>query len=170
MKKILFSLFMVVALVLGSTTTAFAAPDKLIGVNVVLNTDLNDEILVELGTHGKVRDLIPAIDALTMQVRESKLDTIRALPFVAAANPDAVRNGAPVDTVAATDFMDGLSTWDLDAVNVTDFGFDNRQVDYDGTGVYVAVLDTGLVDTWRMYFPQERIVSEYAIAFGGGGG
>jgi subtilisin family serine protease len=170
MKKILFSLFMVVALVLGSTTTAFAAPDKLIGVNVVLNTDLNDEILVELGTHGKVRDLIPAIDALTMQVRESKLDTIRALPFVAAANPDAVRNGAPVDTVVATDFMDGLSTWDLDAVNVTDFGFDNRQVDYDGTGVYVAVLDTGLVDTWRMYFPQERIVSEYAIAFGGGGG
>jgi subtilisin family serine protease len=170
MKKILFSLFMVVALVLGSTTTAFAAPDKLIGVNVVLNTDLNDEILVELGTHGKVRDLIPAIDALTMQVRESKLDTIRALPFVAAANPDAVRNGAPVDTVAATDFMDGLSTWDLDAVNVTDFGFDNRQVDYDGTGVYVAVLDTGLVDTWRMFFPQERIASELAMSFGGGGG
>jgi subtilisin family serine protease len=142
----------------------------LIGVNVVLNTDLNDEILVELGTHGKVRDLIPAIDALTMQVRESKLDTIRALPFVDSVNPDAVRNGAPVDTVAATDFMDGLSTWDLDAVNVTDFGFDNRKVDYDGSGVYVAVLDTGLVDTWRQFFPQERIATEYAKSFGGGGG
>jgi len=170
MKKMLFSLFMVVAIVLGSTTTAFAAPDKLIGVNVVLNTDLSDEILVELGTHGKVRDLIPAINALTMQVRESKLDTIRALPFVDSVNPDAERNGAPVDTVVATDFMDGLSTWDLDAVNVTDVGFDNRQVDYDGTGVYVAVLDTGLVDTWRMFFPEERIAEEYGIAFGGGGG
>ncbi len=89
---------------------------------------------------------------------------------MAAANPDAVRNGAPVDTVAATDFMDGLSTWDLDAVNVTDFGFDNRQVAYDGTGVYVAVLDTGLVDTWRMFFPEERIAEEYAKSFGGGGG
>jgi subtilisin family serine protease len=34
----------------------------------------------------------------------------------------------------------------------------------------VAVLDTGLVDSWRQYFPEERIAEEYAIAFGGGGG
>jgi len=169
MKKMLFSLLMVVAIVLGSTTNAFAAPDKLIGVNVVLNTDLKDEILVELGTHGKVRDLIPAINALTMQVRESKLDTIRALPFVEAVNPDAVRNGAPVDMVSATDFSDGINTWNLDAVNVTDFG-SGRTAEFDGSGVYVAVLDTGLVDTWRMYFPEERIAEEYAISFGGGGG
>jgi subtilisin family serine protease len=170
MKKMLFSLFMVVAIVLGSTTTAFAAPDKLIGVNVVLNADLNDEILVELGSHGKVRDLIPAINALTMQVRESELDSIRALPYVDSVNPDAERNGAPVDLVSSTDFSNGSNTWDLDAVNVTDFGSTNRQVNYDGTGVYVAVLDTGLVDTWRMFFPEERIAEEYGIAFGGGGG
>jgi len=37
MKNLLFSLFLVVALLLGSVTTAIAAPDKLIGVNVVLN-------------------------------------------------------------------------------------------------------------------------------------
>jgi subtilisin family serine protease len=53
---------------------------------------------------------------------------------------------------------------------VTDFGFDNRQVAYDGSGVYVAVLDTGLVDNWRYYFPSERIAVEYAMCFGGGGG
>jgi subtilisin family serine protease len=120
--------------------------------------------------HGKVRDLIPAIDAVTMQVRESKLATIRALPFVEAANPDAVRNGGPVDTVSVTDFANGINTWDLDAVNVTDFGTTVRQVAYDGTGVYVAVLDTGLVDTWRTFFPEQRIATEYGIAFGGGGG
>jgi subtilisin family serine protease len=72
--------------------------------------------------------------------------------------------------VAATDFKDGLSTWDMDAINVTDFGFDNRQVAYDGTGVYVAVLDTGLLDSWRQYFPEERIAVQYARSFGGGGG
>jgi subtilisin family serine protease len=83
---------------------------------------------------------------------------------------EAARNGAPADTVAAADFADGLSTWDLDAINVTDFGFDNRQVAYDGTDVYLAVLDTGLVDAWRQYFPQERIATQYAKSFGGGGG
>ena len=169
MKRIMFSLFMVVALVLGSTTIAFAAPDKFIGVNVVLNTEINDEILAELGSHGKVRDLIPVINALTMQVRESKLETIRALPYVEAANPDAERNGAPVDLVSASDFSNGFNTWDLDAVNVTDFGSGRTEV-FDGTGVYVAVLDTGLVDTWRMFFPEERIAEEFAISFGGGGG
>ncbi len=34
----------------------------------------------------------------------------------------------------------------------------------------MAVLDTGLVDLWRQYFPQERIATQYAISFGGGGG
>ncbi|HSM25149.1 MAG TPA: S8 family serine peptidase, partial [Anaerolineaceae bacterium] len=170
MKKGLFSFIMIVALLMSSASTVVAAPDKFIGVNVVLNTEISDEILTELGKHGKVQNLLVEIDALTMRVRESKLDTLRALPFVAAVNPDAVRNGAPIDTVLADNFLDGLSTWNLDAVNVTDFGFDNRQVDYDGTGVYVAVLDTGLVDTWRGYFPEERIATEYAISFGGGGG
>ena len=87
-----------------------------------------------------------------------------------AANPDAERTGAPIDTVAAADFADGLSTWNLDVIEVTDFSFDNRQVDQDGTGVYVAVLDTGLLDSWRQYFPEERIAVEYAKCFGGGGG
>jgi subtilisin family serine protease len=35
--------------------------------------------------------------------------------------------------------------------------------------VWVAVLDTGLVDTWRQYFPEQRIAEEYARCFQGGG-
>jgi subtilisin family serine protease len=152
------------------TPVSAASPKTMIGVNVVLNTDVTDTILADLGAHGKVRDVIYEINAVTLQARAGELDTIRALPYVAAANPDAEVKGAPVDTVAATNFMDGLSTWDQDAINVTDFGFANRQVDYDGTGVYVAVLDTGLLDSWRQYFPQERIATQFGIAFGGGGG
>jgi subtilisin family serine protease len=143
---------------------------SMIGVNVVLNTDITKAILADLGTHGKVRDVIYEIRAITLQARSGELDAIRALPYVAKANPDAVRNGAPVDTVPVTSFENGLSTWDLDAINVTDYGFNNRQVAEDGTGVYVAVLDSGLLDSWRQYFPQERIAEEYAISFGGGGG
>jgi len=149
---------------------SFAAVSKTMGVNVLLNTAPTGAILAELALHGTVLDTVPAINALTMKVKASELAAIRALPYVATANPDQERKGAPVDTVGATDFADGLSTWDLDAINVTDFGFDNRQVGYDGMGVYVAVLDTGLVKAWRQYFPEERIADEYAVCFGGGGG
>jgi|CXWL01.1.fsa_nt_gi subtilisin family serine protease len=163
-------ILLIAFLILSSVFVTAAAPDKLIGVNVILNTDITNSILVDLGKMGKVRDVVYEIDALTMQIRSSNLSAVQGLPYVTAVTPDASRNGAPVDTVFVEDFANGLSTWDQDAINVTDFGFDNRQVNYDGAGVYVAVLDTGLLDSWRQYFPQERIAEEYAIAFGGGGG
>jgi subtilisin family serine protease len=135
----------------------------------VLNTSITNAILTDLGKHGTIRDVVFEINALTMQVRAGDLAAIKSLPYVAAANPDAARNGAPVDTVAANNFSNGLSTWDLDAINVTDFGV-GRTIGYDGTGVYVAVVDTGLLDSWRQYFPQERIATQFAKAFRGGGG
>jgi subtilisin family serine protease len=56
-------------------------------------------------------------------------------------------------------------------MNVTDFAASPpRTVGYDGSGVYVAVLDTGLLSSWRYYLPEQRIATEYAKAFGGGGG
>ena len=170
MNKRMISFLLVILLALSSVVVSGAAPDKMIGINVLLNTDITNTILADLSQYGNVRDTIYEIDSLTMQIRTSKLTTIQSLPYVASANPDAVRNGAPVDSVFVTDFTNGLSTWDQDAINVTDFGFNNRQVAYDGAGVYVAVLDTGLLDSWRQYFPEERIAEEFGIAFGGGGG
>ncbi len=77
---------------------------KTIGINVVLNGDVTADRVKALEVFGKVQDRIEAIDALAMRAREADLDAIRSLPFVASANPDAERHGAPVDTVAATDF------------------------------------------------------------------
>jgi len=169
MKQKLLSVLIIASMLMLAFTSVGASANKNIGINVLLNTELSDPVLADLGTHGKVRDLIPAINALTMQVRESELEVVRALPYVEAANPDSERKAAPVDTVAVTDFMDGLSTWDQDAINVTDFGAGRTLSEYDGSGVYVAVLDTGLVDVWRAFFPQERIAEKYAKSFGGGG-
>lgn len=170
LKRTVIATILIVVLVFNFQMADAASSNSMIGINVLLNTDITDGILADLSGHGKVNDVLYEVNAITMKVRSGELDVIRQLPYVAAANPDAERHGAPVDTVAVTDFMDGLSTWDQDAINITDKGWGNRQVDYDGSGIYVAVLDTGLLDSWRQYFPEERIAEEFAKAFGGGGG
>jgi len=163
-------LFLAALVVSAAAAASLAHAGRTIGINVLLNTTVTDAIVADLSQYGRVGNRLLSIDAVTMAVDEAQLDAIRALPYVAAANPDAERQGAPVDTVAASNFANGFNTWDNDAVNVTQFGTRTRQVPYDGTGVYVAVLDTGLLDSWRQYFPQERIATQFAKAFNGGGG
>jgi subtilisin family serine protease len=151
------------------SSAALSANNAQIGINVLLNTVVSNAILNDLKTYGNILDVLPELNVVAMRAANNKLPLINNLPYVSMANPDAERTGAPTDAVAATDFTNGLSTWDLDAVNVCDFGI-GRTVDQDGTGVYIAVLDTGLPDSWRQYFPQERIATQYARSFGGGGG
>lgn len=50
------------------------------------------------------------------------------------------------------------STWDADMINSPDTG-------YTGAGVYVAVLDTGLVPNWRDYFPEDSIATDLGKGF-----
>ncbi len=75
------------------TAPLFAATSKTIGVNVLLNTAPTDAILAELGRYGAVRDVVPAIHAVTLQAKSSELAAIQALPYVVAANPDQERKG-----------------------------------------------------------------------------
>ncbi|HEV2084249.1 MAG TPA: S8 family serine peptidase [Gemmatimonadales bacterium] len=141
------------------------------GINVVLKGPATSAQLTELGNYGTVKKQLVEINALTMLGKESSLPAIRALPFVAAANFDAERNIPPDVSIPVNDFTTiGISTWDLDAVNVTNrqVGTD-RTITQDGSGVYVAILDTGLLPTWRYYFPADRIKAQYAKSFGGGG-
>lgn len=160
----------VLVAMLALSNVAVAQTKGAIGINVLLKTNVTKAILADLGTHGTVRDVIAEIKAVTLQAKASELAAIQALPYVAAANLDAERKTGPVSTTAVTDFSGGVSTWDLDAINVTDLGQGRTLTDYDGEGVYVAVLDTGLVNNWKYYFPEERIATEYAKSFGGGGG
>jgi len=141
----------------------------MIGINVVLKTPVTDDILKDLSSYGTVIDVVPDIKSLTMRIASSNLTVIQKLTYVSQANPDATRDGSPVDAVAVADFSNGLSMWNLDAINVADLGA-GRTIDKDGSGVYIGVLDSGLPDSWRQYFPQERIATQYAKSFGGGGG
>ncbi len=95
-------------------STQFAdASTGMVGINVLLNTFVTDAILKELQAYGTVLKVMPKIKALTMRTTSDKLAKIQKLAYVNTANPDAVRNGAPVDAVAVTDFTGGrvLGTW-----------------------------------------------------------
>ena len=52
----------------------------------------------------------------------------------------------------------GYHTWDSDLINI-------ESVTQTGKGVYVAVLDTGLVPNWRDYFPEARIATHLGAGF-----
>ena len=168
MKRLLLACLLALLAAGLETTVPVAAQNRSVAINVALNTPLTPDILSDLARFGRVLDTIEQIAVVRVRTREGSLDAIRALSYVAAANPDAERTGRPIDTVSVEDFSDGLNTWDQDAVDVTDFGA-GRTIGFDGTGVYVAVLDTGLLDSWRQYFPQERIATQFAKAFSGGG-
>ena len=167
--KRLFTLVLVSLLVFSAVAPlGFAAPQNL-NVNVVLDRDLTPEIKQELSKLGKINSQIDQIDALSMRIKADKLPALLALDFVVAANQDAERSIGPVTPFSAAELSsDGLSTWNLDAINVTD-PTTGRVVEQTGQGVTVAVLDTGLINSWRNFFPVESILSEYAKSFGGGG-
>jgi subtilisin family serine protease len=52
----------------------------------------------------------------------------------------------------------GNATWDSDQIDI-------ENVSETGAGVYVAVLDTGLVANWKDYFPDARIAQELGKGF-----
>jgi subtilisin family serine protease len=161
-----------IALLLATifSLSAIASAQKTIGINVVLKTKITNSVLTDLGQHGKIRDILYEIRGVSMLAPSSELIVIQQLPYVAYANPDQPRSTGPVSALPVSDFTGGRSTWDMDAINITSGpGSANRSVSYDGTGVYVAILDTGLIQTWRLYFPEDRIASQYATTFQGGG-
>lgn len=130
-------------------------------LEVLVSGSLTDDMVAELSAYGKVTHVLKRIGGVAMTVKESEISKVMALPFV-------IRVGESVPVEAYGDYSEGISTWDLDIMNVTDFGV-ARTIGYDGDGVYVAVLDTGLVHNWRDYFPEDRINTDLAIAFAGGG-
>jgi len=64
--------------------------------------------------------------------------------------------GNPFDGVPST--VDGYATWDSDLINI-------EEVSQTGEGVYVAVLDTGLMPNWRDYFPEDRVNTALGTGF-----
>ena len=116
-------LLVVLILLLGTfPTLAAASSTGSVGINILLKRPVNDKILNDLSAYGQVRDVLYQINAVMLYGKASNLAAIRALPDVIAATQDVEASAPPIDTVEAENFVGGISTWNLDAINVTDFG------------------------------------------------
>ncbi|HEX6534177.1 MAG TPA: S8 family serine peptidase [Gemmatimonadaceae bacterium] len=154
----------------ASPRTTGVASTATVGINVLLRSRPGPAELDQLGRYGTVFDVLPEIDGVIMRGKADQLPAIRSLPFVKMAEQDQQIRAVPPELQNVSDFTGGRSTWNLDAVNVTaDTGFATRSVSYTGDGVFVGVLDSGLLPTWRDYFPEDRIATQYATTFIGGG-
>jgi subtilisin family serine protease len=155
----------------SSPSFAASTSSGIVGINVVLKGKATSAQLAKLNAIGQVKKRFPQINGLTMAAKASQLAAIKALPFVKGAAIDAIINIPPhTDLVPVSDFTGGISTWDQDAVNATvSPGSSARAVAQTGAGVWVGILDTGLLNTWPQYFPTERIATQYATSFVGGG-
>ncbi len=80
---------------------------------------------------------------------------LRILVFILAIALLATLASAQSKQIAGT-----YSTWDADLINA-----EAQDITQTGAGVYVAVLDTGLVPNWKDYFPEERIATKLGIGF-----
>ena len=141
-----------------------------IRINVILKAPATAANRTELKRIGNIYDEIPQLNAILMRAKADQLAAIRALPFVKGASPEAARSNGPVGVTEADGITAdyGSNVWNLDAVNVTDFGA-GRTVEQDGSGIYVAVLDSGLLPFWPFYFQGKSVATQYARSFGGGG-
>src|SRR5687767_9472863 len=147
-----------------------AEPPRAMAINVLTSVAPTAAMLSELGAFGSVFDVLPEINAVVLLGKGEQLEALRGLPYVASAEPDGEVALDVPEVSGVSAFTGGLSMWNLDAVNVTRGpGVNTRSVSQTGKGVYIGILDSGLLPTWRAYFPADRIATEYATSFVGGG-
>jgi subtilisin family serine protease len=154
----------------ANTSPSFASANATQRVNVLLKAPATAAQRGELGKFGTIYREVAQINGLLMRTKGNQIAAIRRLPYVKSVSQDVERTIGPIDLIPASiqDLSFGANVWNLDAINVTDLGA-GRVIPQTGEGVYIGVLDSGLLPSWRAYFPDARIATQYAIALGGGG-
>ena len=132
---------------------------------------LTPDVAAAIGAHGtQVTFLWPEIDALALRVSPSKIGELTSDPLVALveadqegeapdASPDATLAEAAALGSPAPDAPLHYTTWNQDMADTAGSG-------YDGTGVTVAVVDSGLPQNWSEFLPPNVSVdTEHAAGF-----
>jgi subtilisin family serine protease len=132
---------------------------------VLAKGPVTDAMLAQLRSYGTVHGMIQRYNIVAVTPHgPSGQRAIQRLPFVATMEPDQVR------------YLTDVGTWDRDLIDVVDVQEsgsvgdpDPREVAQTGAGVHVAVIDSGLIKAWRTFFAPDRVRTDLARAFMGGG-
>ena len=155
---------MLCGLALGLIMSARASTPT-INVNILLNVEPTEAVVASLAARGTVLDVISELNAVVLQTQEAELAGIRSLPHVISVKSDVATTVAPQNVSRYVQpITAGRSSFNQDAINTTNIGA-GRTISGDGDGVYVALIDTGLVPAWRSHLPKQRVNIGYARAF-----
>jgi subtilisin family serine protease len=136
---------------------------------------MTPDVAASIGSYAvRVNYVWPEINAMALTINPSRIAELQASPLVGyveadqqgqapGRNPDGTEGAAastivvPLPESAAT-----TQTWNLDMADTEGSG-------YDGSGVTVAVVDSGLPQNWEEFLPPGCVDTEHAIGFGAEG-
>jgi len=176
-KRVSVMVLLVFAGMIPGTTLAGSDPDAgQFPVLVKSRVPLTKEVISAIGGHGAhVKYVWPEIQALAMTVSLSEREALAADPDVVFVETDqqgwaegASQAGPgatapePLEAVTLSGPGTPLETWNLSMARTGGTGFD-------GTGVTVAVVDSGLPQNWPEFLPPGVVDLEHARGFGAEG-
>jgi len=113
-------------------------------------------------TGANVKYVYQNFGGAAVTISPKKVAKIRLLPFVTAVDEDTTFELASAGFDIAPAPLPGTPFW-LDQMNA-------ENIPYDGTGVWVAMIDMGFFPNWREFFNEDSILTQYATAFIGADG
>jgi subtilisin family serine protease len=157
-----YTVFLILAILLaGSVPTASAGPATQAYL-VATTGPLTAAQVAQLRLAGaNVKYVYQNFGGAAITISPKKIAKVRSLPFVTAVDEDTTFElasaGLKISTASYTP-LPGTPWW-LDSINA------EKNTTYDGSGVWVAIVDMGFFPNWREFFNEESILTQYATSF-----
>jgi subtilisin family serine protease len=179
-RKVLVCLVLLTLFAMVPTSNGRAASDGnngggTVSLLVKSRVPLTPDVAASIGSHAvHVSYVWPEINAMALTINPSRIADLSADPLVARLEADEqgqvpglnpqgeTGTAAPTIVVPLPESGTTTQTWNQDMADTVGSG-------YDGTGVTVAVVDSGLPQNYEEFLPPNTVDLEHAAGFGAEG-